>query len=229
MGNPHYNTWGGKNNSWGNKNRKKKNNRTSNNQTRYKPTKLFTVLAGGCLLFLCGALGISVLSNLFTSAKDAVDKVKTIKDVAEDINHKNTPNQADTLNHHKSTGLDIDFDIDIEAEDVKDILDYIYEKIGATNIEDTIVISYEDVKTVEGYQKQIINRLDNYNNFIIVNKEYMEADKMQAEMDQFNHMVAENLDMINGSNYNCIERSTHTNTPYAGDFTIAVTYIYQDN
>ena len=24
MGNPHYNTWGGKNNSWGNKNRKNK-------------------------------------------------------------------------------------------------------------------------------------------------------------------------------------------------------------
>ena len=30
------------------------------------------------------------------------------------------------------------------------------------------------VGLLEGYQKQIINRLDNYNNFIIVNKEYMD-------------------------------------------------------
>ena len=76
MGDPHKNVWGGKNNTWGRKN----SNKTKNSQS-YQPNKLFNTLACGVMLFIAGALGLSILSNSVTGIQgifNVKDKVTEI-------------------------------------------------------------------------------------------------------------------------------------------------------
>ena len=76
MGNPHYNTWGGKNNSWGNKNRK---NKESNNSGG-NGNKIAKVAVAGVCLFVLANTGFGPIIETAENVMDVFDFQKEVKE-----------------------------------------------------------------------------------------------------------------------------------------------------
>ena len=234
MGDPHHNTWGGKNNSWGNRTRKKKENNQT--QVRYEPSKLFNILAGGAFLFICGAFGLSILGSMFTGIKDALDTVDTVKDIASSISETSSTSSTSGTRGTGGTGgtgLNLNIDIDItdiiDEEDVAEILEYISNKIGEEANNKTLVIDYDDAKDVKSYNKNVISKLNKYKHVVLVYTGAMLSDnEMQTEMQAFQQMAVDNVNMLKDTPYRGITVGGQTNNPNPGNFVISITYLTGD-
>ncbi len=101
MGNPHHNTWGGKNNTWGNRNKKNKNS-----SPQYKESKLFKTIAITALavVLLTGAFNTikELYDNIIGKAKDTIETVEKVKD--------KVTNKSSDANADNKTDISIDTD-----------------------------------------------------------------------------------------------------------------------
>ncbi len=221
MGDPHHNTWGGKNNSWGNRNRKRQNNQPTYN---YEPNKLFNTIAGGILLFFAGAAGLSIIGSIFTGVKDTIgiaDKVNKITTAVTDTAGSSAGTQGTTNNYE---GLfDIKDELELDADDIKDILQFMQENLQDSQ-PDTLTLSFEEVDTIEEYKEKIVNKLDKYSNFVLVYNGYLEYDPMVEKINSYTSELSNHSDLISDSGYKTIKTSARTNVPNNGNFILMLTF-----
>lgn len=239
MGDPHKNVWGGKNNSWGHK---PKGNKQQNNNTTYRPTKLFNTLAGGALLFIAGAMGLSIITSGFemlTGAKDAVDTVNEVRQAVTN-QASNTSSELNTSSNSGSvpdnlmerTSIIDELDFDIEAEDVRDILEKIYETHIENNVntdlDNLVLVDYEDVKTLKKYEKNITDKLNDYSTNVTFGVVCTTAESpvdMNDKIAELQTMISENIDLLSGSGFKKTLTSGKMNTPEINNFILTISFI----
>lgn len=230
MGDPHKNVWGGKNNSWGHK---KKNQQ--DNSYHYEPNKLFNTIAGGCLLFLAGALGLSMITSAISGIKGVKDTVDTTKDVVEHIQN-NTTNQ-DTNNSDKGsvqrTNILDEFDIELDEEDIQEILEDIYNSLKQNNaadktVDNIVVIDYAEANSFKLYKKNIINKLSSYKDiitFAIVNKEPLSSEDITTKVNELQQLISDNINELSGTGFTKTVTGGKINMPALGNFIFTVTFL----
>lgn len=235
MGDPHKNVWGGKNNSWGHRNRN--SNNSSNNKNTYRPTKLFNVLAGGCLLFIAGALGFSMITSAFKTVTGFADKVDKATQLVDDMTQQNVTaaknsgaGNSNSLMQRTSIIDELDFDID--ASDIEDILNKLYEDYKSNNlsseVDTMILVEYNDVNTVKKYKKTIIDRLGGYSDLVsfgIVCTSAESQDDLSSKIDELQKLVSDNIDLLKGTGFTRTLTGGQTNIPEYDDFIFTVTYM----
>ena len=135
MGDPHYNTWGGKNNSWGNKNRKGKSGGgggpVRDDEAWSKGAK---IVAGGVVLFVLANTGLGPVIETAQNVMDVFDLGNDIKE------HKASSQATDSKGSGKvKRGEDnyksVKCKVDLEAADVADILDFFSTEFSASNVD----------------------------------------------------------------------------------------------
>lgn len=232
MGDPHYNTWGGKNNSWGNRNRKRKDDK-NNKSYHDEPNNLFNTIAKGVAVFLAGAFVITVGKNILGGAlgevldkaetiKDTVDTIGDIKDSVSSGNKTNTNNQSNGVSGSKTK---FDIDIDIDEDDISDILEFITEKYQESNKETTKILDFKDTNSIEGYRKNVINSLGEYDNYCIVYRDTAADSEMQGIVADFNTNIVSALSNdVGNKGYKQVELNARTNVPDVGNILIMLTF-----
>lgn len=226
-----YNTWGGKNNSWGNKNRKNSSNtstNSSNSNNNQEPNKLFNTLAGGCCLFLMGVLGLDLLSSAVTGIKDTVDTTKQVAEVVENtVNNTDTSNNTSTSTNNYT--FNIENELELEAEDIKDILEYLKESanIGNINGDEAIIIDYSALENEKTYEKKIIKRLDKFNKavtFVLINNNSLSEEEYKEELTRVQNLVSNNIELLRGTNFESTATAGAFNYPNQGEMVISISF-----
>lgn len=216
-----YNTRGGKNNRWGNTNKKdtgaKDDKKDKAPTYHYEPNKAFSIFIGGVFLLAISSAGFGAISDAISNASNV-------------INHTNkyeVTDKPNTVNNTNTQNMKVTNDIDIGADDVKDILEYIG-SLSDSSIEDDIVImDYSVVKDINTYKKKVINKLDTYKNnvsFALINREGLGDSDREEELDRLNDFISDNIDLLSETSFNKITTSGRTNSPKAGEFTIVLTF-----
>lgn len=217
MGDPHHNTWGGKNNSWGNRSRKQKQS------PQYRENKPFRVLA----TIAIGAVLIAGIVNTIQS-KSIIDTVKNVDDTVEGVKEirdtvKNDSSDAKVSNN---TGIEIDTD------DIKELLEKIDESTSEkdikTEVKDLIIINYEDTKDLDSYKQNIINKLDYYDNtitFAIIIEQCASNEEATEKISNVQSIISDNIDLLQGTAYKTALTSGKPNIPNNMDYTMLVTFI----
>ena len=239
MGDPHHNTWGGKNNSWGNRNRKpRQSNQRQNRQNNqhYEPNKLFNTIAGGVMIFLAGAFGFSLVTGAISNikgAKDTVDKAKNVADKISNTQINNSPSNQNGQSLLDKIISDIveEADIDLDAEDVADLLENVSNSISENNLkqqtETLIELNYNDANTLDKYKKNVIGRLKKYNKpvtFALINNEIVDNDTMISEVEKMQALALDNIDLISDLPFRRIITGGKSNVPGPGKFTFLITF-----
>ena len=218
MGDPHKNTWGGKNNSWGH-NRKKK----SNTQYNGSMNKLGMAVIGGIFLFTLAHYGYGELI-------DALDKVSSTKDKVEkvqDFISNNTYAENGELVTNK-LGYFIDTSIELDAETVKGILEFMEEIKSKNTVEDmdVVIMDYSTLADGDTYNSNIIQQLSNYSKpvtFVFINQAVLDENNMYDEIDRIQEIVNNNI-FVTGTKFNSVKLSARLNQPAKGNITIAITF-----
>lgn len=218
MGDPHNNRWGSHENSWGHTSRNK------DHKDKYVPSSFFNKIALGVCLFLCGAAGLSVVNYLYDEIINTKDKMETVKEVGDYITQE--PAQAST--DSTKLKLDITEEIDIDAGDVRDILDYIADKLDMKKKEEVIFVDYSAFDDLQNYKDKIINQLDNYGDSVVViayNTEanYTEAEK-EVETQRIQDLLSEGIYLLAQTKYIKTNALYSYNVPSSGKFTVSVRY-----
>lgn len=239
-GDPHHNTWGGKNNTWGNRNKKpKSDNQSSSN--RQEPNKIFNTLAAGALIFILAAGGFNTLSGMVSGFFNAKDKVDTAREITEAVKNSNGgSNSKGSAKDNKSlmdTVVSEFLDFDLDPDDVADILQYVSDKLNANNIsgvsEKTIFLNYSAVKDKNSYEKEIIKRAKKYSKtvtFVVVNNDKLLVqeelmDELKEEVNRVETLIQDNLDLLKETKYTSLVVGGQTNSPTQGDYIITITFI----
>lgn len=218
--NPHHNVWGGKNNTWGNRNKK---NKQPQNKYNGSMNKLGMAVIGGMFLFTMAHYGLDGLLN-------AVDKVSSTKGKVEktqDFISDNTYAENGELGTNK-LGYFIDTDVEIDADTVKDILEYMEEIKGEVTIEemDTVIMNYDTLQDDDIYNKKVIQTLSQYSKpvtFVFIsNYSYDETD-MNNEIERVSNIVHSNISVKN-TRFTDVKLSARLNSPEKGYITVAVTF-----
>ena len=134
MGDPHYNTWGGKNNSWGNKNRKGKSSGGSQRDDE-KWSRGAKIAVVGVVLLVLANTGFG---PIIETAQNVVDVFDFGKDVKKQVTSNNNATQSKGSNKVKSgeeNYKSVKYDIDLDASDVKDILDFFNTQFEASGVD----------------------------------------------------------------------------------------------
>lgn len=230
-GDPHKNTWGGKNNTWGHK-PKNNNNSTSKNTGSFN--KLGTTIIVGALLFTLANAGYGALVDGALEAKNTVDDVKESVEKADELINKDKTKGK--VKSSKDVEIDILDNIDISAEDVKDLLDYLCELEDDQHriSENTIVLDFSAVKNSKSFEKKIINKLDDfgkkYNSdeltIILVDNQDITNDEATSELNRVKQLVADNIGLItSNSEFNSVVFNGVYNKPTAGTLVAVITFI----
>lgn len=231
MGDPHKNVWGGKNNTWGHRN----SNKTNNSQS-YQPNKLFNTIACGVMLFIAGALGLSILSNAVTGIKgmfDVVDKATEIIDTKP--NTSNTSNASSksevSLSDKLLTDVIHEADIELEPEDVAELLGKVADNIKANNLKTEnrifIEVNYRDCDTKEKYISNIIERLKDFNEtitFALISNEDLSESEVNKEIENIQTISSDAIEYLASSSYIRSMTGGTIGVPKSGGFVFTVTY-----
>lgn len=228
MGDPHKNVWGGKNNTWGRKN----SNKTKNNQS-YQPNKLFNTIACGVMLFIAGALGLSLVSSAVTGIKgifDVVDKATEI--VNTKSNTSNTSSKSEvSLSDKLLTDVIHEADIELESEDVEELLNKISDTIKANNLKTEnrilIEVNYRDCDTKDKYTTNIINRLKDFNEtitFALISDEGLSELDINKEIENIQTISSNAIEYLASSSYIRSMTGGTIGVPKSGGFVFTVTY-----
>lgn len=201
---------------------KKKNNK-NNTESHYKPNKLFNVIAGGICLYLCTALGWSLITSAYTKIKGAKEKVEQVQEVAEYIN---SAKQGRTGEYE----FDIKKELSIDAEDVKDILEKLTEHIksGNTVSEDILIVDHSAVTDLKSYEKQIIKKLSKYKGsvtVVIIIPDIWSTDDASKEYERVNAIIFDNTDLLSNTDFSGINVGASYNCPKSGSLMIYLTYL----
>lgn len=220
MGDPHKNTWGGKNNSWGHNNRKRN---SSNTQYSGSMSKLGVAIIGGIFLFTLAHYGYGELVDAFdkvSNTKDAVEKVKEI-----------TSNRNENTVNTNNAEYSVDANIELDAGTVKDILEFMNEIKSKNEIDDMDIVikDYSTLDDGDTYNRDIIQQLPNYSKpvtFVFINKNELDESNMYNEADRVQEIVNNNIE-INNTEFRHVKFSGRLDAPEKGNMTIAITFKYK--
>ena len=226
MGNPHYNTWGGKNNSWGNKNRK---NKESNNSGGNGNKVAKAVVAGVCLFVLANT-GFGPIIETAENVMDVFDFQKEVVESTKSDTKSNTKSNKKSNKKGKDNFKSLKNDADISASDIADILDNLYEKLDSSGVNTkkttVLTVKYSCFSSDEKFEKEILKKLSKYKNtvtFIAVNDENLSEEAMQYEYERVYSMLSRCSSSFS-SEFNSALVNGMLNRPNVGSFTIAVTF-----
>ena len=229
MGNPHYNTWGGKNNSWGNRNKKGKSGGgpVRDDEAWSKGAK---VVAGGVVLFVLANTG---LGPIVETAQNVMDVFDFGNDVKEQVaSRNNTTDSKGKVKSGKDNYKSVKCNVDLEASDVKDILDFFNTEFQASNINTEKVkvniVDYDAFKNDKKYNKKIIDELSKRSGtvtFMAVCPDYLTEEEMRAEFERIDELITNNKDGIPSGVFSSIKKNGGLNVPNSGSFTMAVTFV----
>lgn len=219
MGDPHKNTWGGKNNSWGH-NRKRNN---SNTQYSGGMSKFGMAVIGGILLFTLAHYG-------YEGLVDALDKVSNTKDAVEKVKEITSNRNENTVNTNNA-GYSVDANIELDAGTVKDILEFMDEIKSENEINDMDIVikDYSTLDNGDTYNRDIIQQLPNYSKpvtFVFINKNELDESSMYDETDRIQEIINNNIEVTN-TKFNSVKFSARLNSPEKGNMTIAITFKYE--
>ena len=228
MGNPHHNTWGGKNNSWGNRNKKGKSGGgpVRDDEAWSKGAK---VVAGGVVLFVLANTGFGPIVETAQNVMDVFDLGNDIKE------HKASSQATDSKGSGKAKrGEDnyksVKCKVDLEAADVADILDFFSTEFSASNVDTSDVkvniIDYDAFKNDRKYNNKVIDELSKKSGtvtFMAVCPDYLTEEEMHAEFERIDKIVTENKEGIPNV-FRQIKRNGGLNVPRTGSFVMAVTF-----
>lgn len=218
--NPHHNRWGGKNNTWGNRNRKKK---TANSQYNGSMSKIGGAIIGGIFLFTLAHYGLDGIMNAMDKVSGTSDKIEKTQDFLSD-NTYTEDGQAGT----NKLGYFIDTDVEIDAETVKDILDYMEEIKEKTSVDamDTVIMSYDTLQDDEIYNEKVMQSLPQYSNavtFVFISNNSYGAENMNNEVERVSNIVNNNITITN-AHFKNVKFSACLNSPEKGYITVTVTF-----
>ncbi len=238
MGDPHYNTWGGKNNSWGNKNRKGKSGGGPQRDDE-KWSKGAKVVAGGVVLLVLANTGLGPVIETAQNVMDVFDFGKDVKEYADtnktnskssNKNKKGNTKKGDT---YEDVYKNIKNNADLEASDVKDILEYLHSNLADDGTEamntkkaSAIFIDYDCFLSEKKYVKNVMEKLDKYEDtvtFVAKCPDYMMTDDMQGEFDRISEIINANLSGYD-TVFNKVSMNALTNLPDPGNFVMSVTF-----
>ena len=137
MGNPHYNTWGGKNNSWGNRNRKNQNSDKGGGNGN----KVAKAVVAGVCLFVLANTGLGPIIETAENVMDVFDFQKEVVESTKSDTKSNTKSNKKSNKKGKDNFKSLKNDADISASDIADILDNLYEKLDSSGLSDHILSS----------------------------------------------------------------------------------------
>lgn len=235
MGNPHYNTWGGKNNSWGNKNRKGKSGGgggpVRDDEAWSKGAK---VVAAGVCLFVLANTGLGPVIETAQNVMDVFDFKNDVKEYHDTVKSESKGSKnSKSSKANDSKYNSIKNNVDLEASDVSDILEFLHTELTKADAEamDTdnttaIFVEYDYFKNDRKYQKNIMEKLEDYSgavSFIAVHPDYLSDAEMQEEFDRVAKIINGNT-KGNNSVFRKIKTNALTNVPRAGSFVVTVTF-----
>lgn len=197
----------------------------ADNRTYYVPNKLFNAIAGGICLYLCAALGWSLITSAYTKIKGVKEKVEQVQEVAEYINSAKKGRNGEYE-------FDIKKELSIDAEDVKDILEKLTEQIetGNTVSEDVVIIDHSAVTDSKSYEKQIIKKLSKYKGsvtIVIIIPDIWSTDDASKEYERVKAIASDNIDLLSDTDFNGINAGATLNCPKSGNLMIHLTYLNQ--
>lgn len=212
-----YNTWGGKNNSWGNRNKKNKST-----QPQYRENKAFKIFA---ICFLGAILvggGIGTISDFLDKADQVTEVVETVDKITSTEQNKNS-SKADNIGIENNSGTDL------ELEDIKDLLEKIDEASSENNlqaeVENIVVLQYNQINTLESFTENIVDKLPNYNNtvsYAIIMNEISTEEDVYTNLDIIKQFMDNTKQDIKCKN---TILGGLSNIPNINDFTATITYI----
>ena len=217
---PHHNVWGGKNNTWGNRNRKKK---TSNGQYDGSMSKIGVAIIGGIFLFTLAHYGMDGLLDAIDNINDAKDKVEKVQDFVSD----NSYAEDGEVGYNK-LGYFIDTDVEIDSGTVKDILDFIAEIKEKLDVDDmnTVIMNYDTLQNDDSYNEKIIQTLSNYSDpvtFVFISNDLFDENVMNDEIERVHNLINNNVTASN-TRFTNVKLSARLNSPEKGYITIAITF-----
>lgn len=220
MGDPHKNTWGGKNNSWGHNKPKK-----PNSQYNGSMSKLGTAVIGGIFLFTLAHYGYGEIIDAIDKVSSTKDKIEKVQDFISD----NTYTEGGEIATNK-LGYFIDTDVELDADTVKGILEFIEEIKSQNTVDDMDVVikAYSTLDDEDIYNNDIIQNLSNYSKpvtFVFINEAILNEDSMYDETDRVQEIVNNNLS-VTGTKFTSVKISARLNQPDKGNITIAITFKY---
>lgn len=210
MGDPGYNTRGGKHNKWGRKQKK---------QTHYEENKVFKVFVGVVVgLALMSGIGQAISGLYDSTIGKAKDTIKISKDIA-DLG-KSTSTGDTTVRNDAATKLEDDA-IDIIKDKLKDSL---LERNLPESISTITVIDYEKVEDTKGYTKNIVNKVeDGTHTFAIIMTGHLTNEIVLEKTDNIKELLQETGSLAEEHSY--IHTDGIANIPFSGNYTMLVTYI----
>ena len=237
MGDPHHNTWGGKNNSWGNRNKAPSRNsgssRNSSNNSNYNGdlSPFGKAIIGGVILYTLSQTGLGFIPETIGNFMDAVDLGKEVSS-----SYSNSSNKS---NVKRKTGKkaydDVDKEFFLSDEDVASILEYVVEKASDSEYEDldktkAIFLKPSAVKNDKKFKKEILNKIDNFGykkknlQFFIMYDDNMSTEEMKAEYDRVSEIAMNNTDLPGDYYHRTIHTSGYYNNPEPGKMAICIEY-----
>lgn len=240
MGDPHYNTWGGKNNSWGNKNRKGKSGGGGPQRDDEKWSKGAKIVAGGVVLLVLANTGLGPVIETAQNVMDVFDFGKDVKeyaDTAKSTSKSNSKSSNKGAGKKGTTYEDVYKHIknnaDLEASDVKDILEYLHTKLSTERPEamDTkkasaVFIDYECFLSEKKYVKNVMEKLEDYEDtvtFVAACPSHLTVEDMNAEFEKITEIIKANLSGYD-TVFNQVSMNALSNLPNPGEFIMSVTF-----
>jgi hypothetical protein len=244
MGDPHKNTWGGKNNSWGHKPKSTQSNSDNSNRNQSDNLSGFgkVVIAGVCL-FALSQTGLSPIIDTVGNIKDAFGTAEKVQEYTQKSTSTTTNSSTDTSSNTSSNSatsgtstssesfdFDVNCDIDIEASDIADLLSYIKDNtdtFSSYNNKEVNFVDYSSFDNADNYTKNILAKaleVGKTVTFIAVGTGYSGQESMQAEFDRISKIVDNTTDGL-GAYFVNISKHVLTNEPNTGSITLVVTFI----
>lgn len=240
-----YNTWGGKNNSWGNRNKKGggssrgSSNKGSSGGSHYEPNnKLLGIVFAGAFMVALAHTGFGwvndIIDNIGT-AKDAVGTVQKVssstninKESSSDTHRKaDAPDKSDIKHINKAitdkTPINNYGDFPLGATDVRDI---ILDSEGTLQTKGDVaqiyVYTFDSVSTEEGYTDNVLEAVNNTEGTatIVITKPQNEYGDIQEMYDVLKQFIGFDNDVIDKTKHNTI--STCGTSSYIMNYDIVV-------
>lgn len=222
MGNPHYNTWGGKNNSWGNKNKKDKNNNGPQYSGDFNP--LGKAIIGGVFLLAISYTGLSTAADFVLDVKGKIEDAQEIKETAKKLVNKS----GDEVYENGKFEIDWASKFELGAEDVRDILQFAIDKCPQTEQENVIIIDYKALEKEGKFEKKVLKTARKHKKedsiaMLFVNTEKMTDSEMNKESDRAMRFVETNND-FSIAGFDALNIYVRKNSPENGNITVLVKY-----
>lgn len=132
------------------------------------------ILVCGVFLFALAHTGFGWVGETIDNISDVFEAKSKIEEVQS--NRNNSSNSKPKSKNIKKEYNSVKGKIDIEADDVKDILEYLYDKLSDNNIDtkdtDIVFTDYKALKDAKSYNKNIVKKLKKYSNpvtFVLIN------------------------------------------------------------